>query len=528
MMDTYSSVVQASLATIRDRADSPYTEALSSEHGQNFIDTLGDPGIIRMAANVVSEPDIAVSDIETPDPSEPSGFNCWTGPAEGPQTAEQLIEVANCLVFGTSLLWYHDKDNPGEVAANYWELFSRPKFKDWTKINNDIKLGDDKCSDRGFSKYVYFGSPTAACLRHDIGYNLLKRADKMLADGPPQDWPDDATFEIENSTYTGVPQYWTPRNKHLADRQFFREVKYIYINIYGNDQDTADDRATTMFKGVSTIFWAEKVGPVSAEDKQHAETSRTYMVCPMTQIVNQSFTQHGSDIHVSWENIHGCVNTLKIDLDVFTSIFVDNALNFSDDLQFGRATVDDAIVDDLYDNTYKFVWRPKYHSYSNRAYEEQIEKEGFTQEASIAIDSIVVDDTELSVGEKAKITADVSLRPHATGMYVWESRCGDAVDWKQIEDKWETPNSSAKYPLTITKNAATICSFRLRGTLKEWDAVPGDEVFVLSDEVTVSWTGPAVTPTVTPTPSPTPTPTATPSLTPVSYTHLTLPTKRIV
>ena len=52
--------------------------------------------------------------------------------------------------------------------------------------------------------------------------------------------------------------------------------------------------------------------------------------------------------------------------------------------------------------------------------------------------------------------------------------------------------------------------------------MPGDEVFVLSDEVTVSWTGPAVPPTVTPeptstpTPSPTPTPTATPSPTPTA------------
>ena len=273
-----------------------YADWLRSDNGREFVEMATDTDLLKSYLGQLAELVLEEED----DGSGASGSGGASGSStdnvpclgSSPNFVPNLqgkINVLNCLAFTTHRdFWNTAVGVNGADADDLKALIDDPNNRN--RYGEWLGTGDWSCTS-------WWDGPIPSCLAHDVSWSSLE------------------IFDSTANGSTGIDEAWNPRNKYLADNQFFQDIaKYDCQNPLWlarevwclNPLLTTTDRAQLMLYGVRTfnhLGW-----PITKSDVASAENIRLFVKCDIPRLTNARVVPEANwNFKIHWTLNTGCV-----------------------------------------------------------------------------------------------------------------------------------------------------------------------------------------------------------------------------
>ncbi len=498
-----------------------YREFLESEMGQFFEDTVALPDLVKLRAAIASSRPrggLLGQDDGTDGGGTPYTVrhtNKCLARANSPYSLSEKFNVLNCIVFESQQRFWDSMASTSTTATNL-----ATKFKNTLDRYSWLDYEDWKCSvsrriPEPLRSQIISSIPLEACLRHDVGYDSLKRSD--------------GTLGVRLSGELDLA--WNPRNKLLSDNQFKEEDGVPHLAYLGVSR-------------LESYNW-----PYTRRDAAHATANPKFVQCDIPKINPRVTRKQDLRISANLGFSGGCAVSRLSDIDQYKLCLklVFNGPNSNllehrickeisgSSVTSHRSTVDifsqKDFLDDLERNAYPYKARlksveleysevkPKNKMYGGDYYPKQnLNKTLIPTTAKVS--AITATLGLPRTGTSVKYTTPVahgtpiilSVTPATmlpdrspTFSYKWE---------RKVDGIWQGVGSDES--LTVSSDQAETRSYRVTVTHSL------SRASATSNPITVAWMNSG--PTATPTPTPTATPTQTPTRIPIPSTKAATPT----
>jgi hypothetical protein len=297
---------KSALADMKAR-NAEYAALLDTPHGADFEAAVGDAYVIKRYISLLTaaSPNQPIDDSGAPPSAGASGASGPTGlgcialsGGKTPTTLQGKLDVLNCLVFDTDY--------------DFW--ISQPRKKEDSALYRDKKYRDFL----GFEKWdcsTWADGPLAACLRHDVAWGSLRKFIGGTEFKMRKGLLGTVLFEI--SADDTIDETWNPRNKYLADEQFYADIQakgcvnrtsglvpwaWCGVNRVG--------QAFTMQFGVRKING--KSWPYTYYDLEHINSNYKFTEYRIPSVVVDRVWKSGDLYNVSWSYSSGTVGAARV------------------------------------------------------------------------------------------------------------------------------------------------------------------------------------------------------------------------
>lgn len=191
MFRTVQTVAKTKLASLKSTRPE-YAAFLATNPGRDLELNIGDASTVKRNAALLAKASAAGASGSSGQgaSSQDTGLSCLPENGREPSTLQGKLDVLNCLAFTTPYsFWQEQTRNP--TLRN---LINRPGYRDWLDYEHwDCSRSPDS------------DATLPACLKHDVVWDSLR----AFVSNTPDDTLDAA---------------WNPRNKYLADEEFFSDL----------------------------------------------------------------------------------------------------------------------------------------------------------------------------------------------------------------------------------------------------------------------------------------------------------------
>lgn len=240
---------------------------------------------------------------------ETSGVMDCLSAIEGADSVESKLHALSCIGLHTSYsTWSDQADYLADCIAH-----SPPRpdgVVDEAKCAW-LKPGNWRCS---MLPFVKAKALLAACRRHDLSYSTLQSL------GGNGDSYKSASVDVKPSllqyldgdeVFHKLDEFWSPRNKHLADARFREDIKELSRN--------APWPVNQVGVNVSGLLhWYtnkanNKTWPVTVHDIADTRTHPYFRMCDVPTVNDVQVKLRGRTAHAEWTYAPGCVDEIDAD-----------------------------------------------------------------------------------------------------------------------------------------------------------------------------------------------------------------------
>ena len=277
---TMQQVMESAITTMR--SDPGYSQWLDTDTAYRITRDMGRPELTKHYLEELAglRPSVQTSSRNTPrqvDHAPDKGLDCIPTGSDRPTPIQGRLRVLNCLVFGTPHSFWHNI--PNELQSTIMEEERAYPLTSAGAKRAYLGSGDWECTN-----WIDWYLP--ACLKHDVSWSSLE----IIAGPADSDHP------------TTLDRVWNPRNKHLADSTFFKDIVK-----YGCSQNPDCPRVTNILMAF-VMYWAVSIyndrdWPVTQADFNSHQRFPRFIDCGEDlRVTNTNLEHHDAGTGSAWDD----------------------------------------------------------------------------------------------------------------------------------------------------------------------------------------------------------------------------------